>query len=128
MRSTTNPPGRRVVTPAAVVTWCLGIGALAWYAASRPSDWFTLAIVAGLLVGVIGGWSVSNRWVALAAVPLVVASIGGVLLASQFSNTRGYAGGDWSVSAVVAVGGIVVGLASSVAFLLTFACRWAARR
>jgi predicted ABC-type sugar transport system permease subunit len=104
------------------------MGFFAWYAANRPSAWYTLAIAGGLLVGVVGGWRVSGRWLALAAVPLIVASVGGVLLASRFSNTRGYAGGDWSVSAVVAVGGIVVGLLSTVAFLLTFACRWAARR
>jgi hypothetical protein len=52
-------------------------------------------------------------------VPLLGFSVGGLILSTHLSSTRGYAGGDWSVAAVVALGGVVDGVIATLALLVT---------
>jgi hypothetical protein len=59
----------------------------------------------------------------LAFLPLIAFPVGGYLLSTQFSNTHGYAGGDWSVAAIVVASGVVDGLIATVALLATLLAR-----
>jgi hypothetical protein len=75
------------------------------------------------VVGVAIGLLVTRArwWLALA--PLIAFVIGGYLLSTQFSNTQAYGGGDWSVAAVVIVGGIANGLIATFVLLATLVAR-----
>ena len=78
---------------------------------------------AAIAVGVIGGLLITRRHWWLALVPLSGFVIGGWLLSTQFSNTQGYGGGDWSVAAIVVVSGIFNGLIATLILLNTALAR-----
>lgn len=104
--------------------WIGVVGALVWYAVLVvTAPWQSISVLAATAVGVVMGVYITARWFSLALLPLIAFSLGGFLLSSQFSNTHGYAGGDWSVAAVVAVGGIVDGVIATVALLVTVLAR-----
>lgn len=106
-----------------VICWLVLIVALEWYWGSNPATWPHVSRLAAIVVGVAVGLVVRRArwWLALA--PLIVFVIGGFLLSTQFSNTRGYGGGDWSVSAIVIVGGIANGLIATLVLLATLIAR-----
>ncbi len=113
---------RRTQLPALAV-WAVVIGALLWYAVSRPGIPIELAALAAIAVGVGLGMSLRPKWFSLGFVPLIVFIVGGVLLSTQVSNSHGFEGGDWSDAAAAALAGVLTGGMASIAFLATFLAR-----
>jgi hypothetical protein len=102
------------------------VGTLAWYAAvvANPLS-FSLSILAAIAIGVALGISITPRWLSLAFLPMIVFSVGGVVLSTHFSDTHAFAGdnGGWSTAAVVVVCGVVDGVAATLALLATAVAR-----
>ncbi len=119
-----SPIGVRHVPRWLELTW-LGalIVALEWYEVSNPFTWPHASRSGAIVVGVIGGLLITRRRWWLAFVPLIGFVVGGYLLSTQFSTTRGYGGGDWSVAAIVMVGGISSGLIATLVLLSTLLAR-----
>lgn len=106
------------------MAWIGVVGATVWYAVLVvTAPWQSISILGATAVGVVMGMYITARWFSLAFLPLIAFPVGGFLVSTQFSNTHGYAGGDWSVAAVVAVGGVVDGLIATVALLITLLAR-----
>jgi hypothetical protein len=114
----------RFVRWVGLAAWIGAVGALVWYAVVVvTAPWQSASILAAMAIGVLIGMYVTPRWLSLAFLPLIAFSVGGYLLSTQFSNTHGYAGGDWSVAAIVVVCGVVDGLVATVAVLATLLAR-----
>ena len=103
------------------------IVALGVYAASRPATWSEISGLAAIAFGAVFGAYITRRRWWLTVVPLIGFSVGGYITSTQFSNTRAYGGGDWSVAAVVALGGVWAGLIAMAALLATVMGRGALR-
>ena len=106
MNSAHEQPLRNATRWLAGAVWLVVVFVLGAYAMTRPEMWPRVFSVAALAVGIGAGLLVtriSRAWISV--VPLAVFWLGGLLLASQMSNSHGYDGGDWSVAAVVLVGG-----------------------
>jgi hypothetical protein len=107
-----------------LAAWTGVVGALVWYAVAVVSaPWPSASVLAATAIGVLIGVSVTPRWFSLTFLPLIAFPVGGYLLSTQFSNTHGYAGGDWSVAAIVVAFGVVDGLIATVALLATLLAR-----
>jgi len=114
---------RQVTQWLALIWWVAVILALVWFEVNDPLTWPHVSRFAAIAVGVIGGLLITRRHWWLALVPLSGFVIGGWLLSTQFSNTQGYGGGDWSVAAIVVVSGIFNGLIATLILLNTALAR-----
>lgn len=119
----TRSTGAPFLRVAGLTVWAVVIAVFAVYGVTRGLNWGA-GILAATAVGVVFGLYVTPRWfVVLVFVPLFAFSAGGYMLSTHFSSTHGYAGGDWSVAAEVAFGGVVDGVIATFALLVTLLAR-----
>jgi hypothetical protein len=101
------------------------VGLWWFYARHLEAVWGSIAVGAILAGGVIGIYASRSRWW-LALLPLPASAIGGYALSFAFSRTRPFSGGgDWSAAAVVAFGGVWLGLIATGVLLAVLAIRGA---
>jgi hypothetical protein len=118
----THPTGAPFLRVAGLTVWAVVIAVFVVYGVTRGLTWGA-GILGATLAGVVLGLYITPRWFALGLVPLLGFSIGGLILSTHLSSTRGYAGGDWSVAAVVALAGLVDGVIATLALLVTLLAR-----
>jgi hypothetical protein len=118
----THPTGVPLLRVAGLTVWAVVIAVFVVYGVTRGLTWGA-GILGATAVGVVFGLYITPRWFALGLVPLLGFSVGGLILSTHLSNTRGYDGGDWSVAAVVAFGGLVDGVIATLALLVTLLAR-----
>jgi hypothetical protein len=118
----THPTGAPFLRVAGLTVWAVVIAVFVGYGVTRGLTWGA-GILGATAVGVVFGLYITPRWFALGLVPLLGFSIGGLILSTHLSSTHGYAGGDWSVAAVVALGGVVDGVIATLALLVTLLAR-----
>jgi hypothetical protein len=99
--------------------WLVVMGVLAWYG-TRLSPSHALVLGGSLAVGLLTGFTVTRRWVALTVMPLILFAVGGLVLSTQVSNSHASGGGDWSDAALVAFGGVWFGLIATAVGLVTW--------
>ncbi len=118
----THQIGAPFLRVAGLTVWAVVVAVFVVYGVTRGLTWGS-GIMGATVVGVVFGLYITPRWFVLGLVPLLGFSIGGVILSKHVSGTRGYAGGDWSVAAVVALAGLVDGVIATLALLVTLLAR-----